>query len=518
MAKFKTESGEILDTSKYTNLQGQDAINWAESQDLFSGATLQNDINAGIAPSDSSNWSINADEIAQDVNLPDLEGSALKLGEVGQGADAVVASAKATSDALIVDDAQADVDETKEEREVVRGSIEEALGQLGERGSDQAQAEIDAGLPGLSQDLADINADILSRNAEYEQLIQSAEGQGTGMTIRKVLGQQGQIRKMKASEIGLLQARALGLQGQIQASQNAVNRAIDLKYSTIEASLDLYQFQLDSIGEDLSEEQRVLWDAQNRMLEEERTRVAEEKASDTQKENIALQIIQNGGDSALANQISNAPTLQDALLIAGELANSEGWEYVNTPALRDELIAKGYEMTQAGGRTYAKKPDPAVASYTSQVQSGALNLSNVPAEYRNAVSVALGGYTPPASDGGNIPKSRGKAGWTQQTANREYQKFIDSGYSPQDAIDSVQRLTGYIPKGANFTSSNIPSELKGEIITNASSGATLQELQSAYPDVSTTYLTTLYNQNKKVEEKKDESGMTNEEFIKSLGN
>jgi hypothetical protein len=201
-------------------------------------------------------------------------------------------------------------------------------------------------------DLAEINNQILTRMAEYEKLNQSVEG--TGMGIGNVLAQQGQIKKMAASELGLLQARALGLQGNIQAAQQAVDRAIDLKYSVYEAKLNTYQYQLDAIKDDLSKEEQIQAEARQAWIADQKEKVAEQKAEAKDKEKLSILAIQNGADKALSDMISNAGSLTEAMQIAGELANTGGWQYVATPKERDQLIAQGYEITQSGGRTYAR--------------------------------------------------------------------------------------------------------------------------------------------------------------------
>jgi hypothetical protein len=55
--------------------------------------------------------------------------------------------------------------------------------------------------------------------------------------------------------------------------------------------------------------------------------------------------------------IANADNPVEAATIAGELMNTGGWQYVSTPAKRDRLRDQGWEIVQAGGRTYARMPE-----------------------------------------------------------------------------------------------------------------------------------------------------------------
>ena len=277
--------------------------------------------------------------------------------------------------------------------------IANLTGQLGQQPGDQLAKEEELGIPKLREDFANINSQILTKSAEYDALRNQLEDKP--ITMGSIMGQQARVKREKASEIGILQAMALGLQGQISTAQATADRAIDLKYSVIENNLAIYEAQLRAIQPQLNREQQVLAQAQQQMLYDERARVEEEKAEAKSVQSVALIAQQNGADGALLDQISKATTQLEAQQIAGELGMSGGWQYVGTYEERDRLVnEEGYEMTQSGGRTYVRKPNPAVASYASQIRSGAIKLANVPAEYRNAVSVAVGAYTPPASGGG----------------------------------------------------------------------------------------------------------------------
>lgn len=134
------------------------------------------------------------------------------------------------------------------------GQINTLLPDLANKSKDQLAAEEAQNLPQLKQDLAALNSQILTRNAEYEKL--NVDIEGKAIPLQFITGQQAQVRRQQASEIGLLQARALGLQGQVQMAQETANRAIDLKYDSLQDTLNVKLQQLELIQPLLDKEER----------------------------------------------------------------------------------------------------------------------------------------------------------------------------------------------------------------------------------------------------------------------
>ena len=66
---------------------------------------------------------------------------------------------------------------------------------------------------------------------------------------------QQQLQRTQAADIGMLNARAQALQGNITAAQDTVNRAIDLKYYSVENELQTKLQQLSTIKDQLSRDE-----------------------------------------------------------------------------------------------------------------------------------------------------------------------------------------------------------------------------------------------------------------------
>lgn len=132
------------------------------------------------------------------------------------------------------------------------------------RGAEQLKQEQQAGIPQMQQQLQGINSQIQTKLAEfkvvqdqYAQTIQYQEGKPIPMD--NIIGRTAEINRSLAlqknsfaSDIGLLQAQAQGLQGQLELAQNTADRAVDLKYQDATTLLNVKLAQLDLIKDRLN--------------------------------------------------------------------------------------------------------------------------------------------------------------------------------------------------------------------------------------------------------------------------
>jgi len=292
----------------------------------------------------------------QDLTLPAVGEDVDTGADIVGGAEETIAAGEAKIKELqdYADSLTLEKTETQEQRDEIGEAMSDLLGQQANKATDQLDAEEARNLPQLKADYASLNTQIRTRLAEYNSLKVDIENRP--ITMSSIIGQQAQVEKKKLAEIGLLQARASGLAGEIDTAQAQADRAIDLKYSTQETTLKIYQAQLDLLKDTIGEERQVLLTAQQAMLDAEKQRVQDLKDNEKTVQNIALQALANGADSSLVGQIQRANDAVSATQIAGDLAFKNGWSYVATPAERDRLIAQGYEITQSGGRTYVRQP------------------------------------------------------------------------------------------------------------------------------------------------------------------
>lgn len=283
------------------------------TQDAFTqffGAGSKFDPNAKMATFDTSNLlGANAGKL-QSVSMSSLSpATPLNVPTATPTPDALapaVASGTQTTKSLqdYIKELTPPVTETSNQYNALSDQISKLLPGIGGRGEAQLKAEQDAGLPDLKKRLSDINAQLLTKVAEatkastsYEQLIANLENpqnaQQQGIPMSAIIGQQAQVRKAqladnnaRAADIGLLQAYAQGLQGQVQAAQEGVNRAIDLKYQDRESELNLKLQQLSILEGKLNKEEAITAEALKRKYADEQAKIEEDKAK--AKENISL--------------------------------------------------------------------------------------------------------------------------------------------------------------------------------------------------------------------------------------
>lgn len=153
----------------------------------------------------------------------------------------------------------------------------------------QLQQENQLGLPGNMQALTDVNGQIQSGMAELKQMDAqnqqnniSLQQNGTPGISRAVGAVQSAAlnrsfaaqQSAKAAEIGLLQARAAGLTGQINTAQALATRAVELKYQPVEDALKVQQAQLAALKPILDKQQAVQAEARQALLTKQVSDVA----------------------------------------------------------------------------------------------------------------------------------------------------------------------------------------------------------------------------------------------------
>lgn len=234
------------------------------------------------------------------------------------------------------------------------GVAEESLRGKGET---QIQAEATAGLPDAQKRRSTLQGQISTGLAEYKALqtefekmsadIEAGAGR-KGLTTGAVMGQQGAVDRArlaklnsKASEIGLLQAQDSALKGDIETAQNAVDRAIDLKYQDREMEYTIKKAQYDRIKETLTAEEKKRGDALQAALEKEKTALAEKKEKEKDIQDLAFKVAPI--DPSLVSSISSAKTFNEALRLAAPALNKLNREIIkvgDSTKLVDKLTGK----------------------------------------------------------------------------------------------------------------------------------------------------------------------------------
>ncbi len=244
--------------------------------------------------------------------------SGIKLPPVEQPlsqADATIAGGKASIDS-IMQEFTPQVSETQQKAQGVNDLIASLTKDLENKGVDQLSTEQSAGIPELKTQFAEINSLMSTRLAEYNALL--SQNKNKPVTMSSIIGSERAILDAKASDIGLLQAQAEGLKGRIQIAQDTANRAVDLKYSTIEARLNTYEAQLRALEPTLSKEEKQQALAQQVLLDQKKQEIADKKEKEKSIQNAMMDYFNAGGtDTKVTNAISSAKTVEEAQRLAG---------------------------------------------------------------------------------------------------------------------------------------------------------------------------------------------------------
>lgn len=228
-------------------------------------------------------------------------------GAIVAGADAIVQQYMQQA-ATAQSEADAEADKlTNEISSLLEGTTGQAVAQMSAEEANQVAA--------IKKQVADVSAQLASKIAEYNAL--SAQNEGRPVTMNSIIGSEAQIQRMKASEIGMLQAHLFGLQGQAAAAQEAADRSVELKYKDIEQQIKVKQAQLELLQPTLKKEEKARAEALNRYYDQQKQLVAEQKAADKSFQAAKISALTRKGgitanEAAQAEQLFNAGRVNEA--------------------------------------------------------------------------------------------------------------------------------------------------------------------------------------------------------------
>lgn len=209
--------------------------------------------------------------------------------DLSGGLNAVVDTSQKTLDQYIKE-ATPTPSATQTNYNAILSRFNELLPQTAGRTQALAQEQQNQGLPNLQKQLQDFNNQLLTGQAEIAKMdtdfLQQQEAILNQNTLTKAVAgaQAGGLQRTyalqkaaKASEQGLIAARAQATVGNINTALQIAENAVNARYAPIEDELKIRQAQLESILPILNKEQATLAEARQRMYEDERQRIADEK-------------------------------------------------------------------------------------------------------------------------------------------------------------------------------------------------------------------------------------------------
>lgn len=257
------------------------------------------------------------------------------------------------ADNILKQTAVADSEAQKTQQNISKVMLElipQLQGQTQELGAQQRAI----GLPAMRQDLQNINSQILQKQAELNQdEIRLAQGiqniEDKPIAMEFITGQQQSVqrnaqiaRALKASEIGVLNATALGMQGNISLAEATAKQAVETKYAPYKEALETYKLQLEALSPILNADEK-----KQAREQEIKTKLAFNDIEKRQKaeESVSQMIVNAAAQNAPQTLLAKAQAEKDpakAAMILGQYAG----DYYKTQLLKAE-IAKTYAQTRA---------------------------------------------------------------------------------------------------------------------------------------------------------------------------
>jgi hypothetical protein len=209
----------------------------------------------------------------------------------------------------------------------LRARIENAIGlgreRLG-RGSTLALEEEARQVEEKAIKVQQKSAEIETLAAEYDSLFAGLEGQGRGIPLELIRGQQGAVLRQKAAHISVKEAELHALNGNLELAQNAAQRAVDLKYQDVEARLEneLQAIELitPEVERQLNKEETRRLEARQDLIMGQQARVTAAKDLEKALAKVSTTALTNGAPQELVNKAMAAPSELEALRILGSFA------------------------------------------------------------------------------------------------------------------------------------------------------------------------------------------------------
>lgn len=389
---------------------------------------------------------------------PSVQGSLAY--DVPVGDTTPVAQAQAGTNEQIMRDAQAQqaTSGASKTQEMIDEYMRNYLG-LGakpgvdeQKAVDQQKLNEQYDISGATSKLKDLSSQIdalgIQTQAEKQAILASPIG---GITSADLSGREQEITRKNDIKKLSLAAESLVLQGKLDSAKTAINNAIDLKYAPQEARYKKI-LELNTLNE------KILGREATKMKELAEARikdVAEKKEEEKKTADMVANAKAQGAPLSLITQIDEmVKNGAKGSEIATKLGQWGGkyWEIEKAKADAGKLKASIGTGNGAGAGTYVKGQNPTVDAWVSNIQNKKATLANVPANLKNAVSVALVGGADNLGKAnkikadmeeilGRLPKYKNVViGANAQSFPVQSQRFGDTA----DAIADAERLSALL--------------------------------------------------------------------------
>lgn len=215
--------------------------------------------------------------------------------------------------------ASADLARTKQQRTAAEQSVIDLSRDLGQEGRfRQAVAERE-GLTRLEDELDSISAEIRAENQLGSARLLQAEQDviGTGVTTGFLSTRLSNRQRDNAIRSLVLGAQADVVQGNVNAANRRVERAVDIKFEPIRQELGIQKFNLDRLDKAFSEGKVDLTNAEKQKLQLQLGQVEKEEKDVEQAEALTTQILKNQPSQSVRDALIKAKSVAEINAIPG---------------------------------------------------------------------------------------------------------------------------------------------------------------------------------------------------------
>jgi hypothetical protein len=209
-------------------------------------------------------------------------------------------------------------------------------------------------IPQYTRQLQETNTQLAQKKNEFAAMTQTAENKAIPTSF--IVGEQNQIGKTAAVELGALAATAQALQGNIDLAYQTIDRTLEMEYKPIEDQIKYNLTAIDLNYKDMSIEDQKRADRLKLVLDERQQVVDNEKEVRKNNFGLGIEAATNGAPSSVVARASRETTQEGALAILAPYLQKnsnqlidlgDGKALVNT---RDgKVVARYGNMVSGGG-------------------------------------------------------------------------------------------------------------------------------------------------------------------------
>lgn len=340
MATYTIKQGDTL--SGIAQQYGTNANDLAKSNNIADPNVIQAGANLTVPDSSVSSPKVPNTFNAADLSTPsnfDVP-PATPPASVDPFVASLESSQKSFQDAY--DAANKEVKPIQTERDTLTTRLQSALDSLKGKGSSLVSEEAKLGVPENIKQLNELNLQIATKKGEFDKAAMNAENQA--IPVGLIQGQQAQIRRQQAVELGALASVAQALQGNIALAQQTAQRTVDLEFSDKEQEVKNLQTLLSVNADNLTTAEKKSAAQLSYILDQRQKEIDQAKEDRKNVLSLASQAAQYGADNTTLSKMSQAKTPEEAIAIGGNFLGAKYKNDIKQQEFDNNLALKNFAL------------------------------------------------------------------------------------------------------------------------------------------------------------------------------